>query len=253
MHQKTVAKLAGFVIAAGTTAALIGFAANGTGAYFSDTQTGIINAGTGTIKVSVTSPAGGTLNFDNLIPGEYQNQSVTYQANTTDNVNGEDIWLVFPTDGSAEAFEGYPGDGPGGVGGGGLGRYGHFAVTSVNNPPSAGAASFSSYNLSREGLVNPHLGPVCKVDDNGEGGQSTGATSTSSQVDFCAPNAILLAIGLTNGQYGTATMTFGFTPLLSNTDGNGKNFQGAASALLVKYQIVATQHGIKPGDPLNTP
>lgn len=253
MHQKTVAKLAGFVIAAGTTAALIGFAANGTGAYFSDTQTGTISAGTGTIKVSITSPGGGTLNFDNLIPGEYQTQSVTYQANTSDNVNGEDIWLVFPTDGTAEAFEGYPGDGPGGIGGGGLGRYGHFAVTSVNNPPTAGTASFSSYNLSREGVVAPHLGPVCNVDGNGEGGQSQGATSTSSQIDFCAPNAILLASGLTNAQYGTATMTFGFTPLLGNSDGHGTHYQGNATVPLVSYQIVATEHGIKPGDPLNTP
>lgn len=246
MQKKTLIKLGGFIGAAAVTATLVGFAANGTGAYFSDTKTGTIQASTGTIQVSTTLPANGVLDFTGLIPGEYKTVTFTYTAHTTDSTNGEDIWLVFPNDGSAtqvgssEAFEGNPDD----FAGGGLGRYGHLQVSSTQG------ANFDSYNLSNPGTSAGHTGTPCDVDSNGEGGnETTPATSTSDFHNaFCAPNNILLAGGLTDSQGGTVTLTFGFTPLLSNfSTGTPPVYQQGGPVTNSAIEIVATQHGIKPG------
>ena len=231
MSKKTIVKVAGFAVAAAATVGLVGFAANSTGAYFTDSHSGAIKASTGHVKVAI-SPADGQLSFTNLLPGEFQDRSINYQAQGT---GAEDIWLVLPTNGDAEALIGNPHD----AHGGGLGRYGHFAVTSTNG------ASFTSFNLS-----NPDPGDTstpCTIDANGEGGSTQQATSTNnadpgSYVPYCAPHtAILLASGLTNGQSGTATITFGFTKVL-------KNGQDAPLNQVAAFKIVATQAGINPSD-----
>ncbi len=238
MRKSRAVRVAGFVGALGASAALVGFAATSTGAYFTDSHTGRVNASTGTVKASIT-PADGQLNFTNLLPGDYQTQKIKYQALGT---GSEDIWLVFPTTGGSnvggnpsEAFTGSPDD----AAGGGLGRYGHLAV-------SAPAGSFTSYNLSREGAAAPHLGPSCHIDANGHGGSNTQVTSPSDHsVPFCGPaDAILLSSGLTYGQSASASITFGFTPLLTGP-------QGAALAPVAHYKIVATQHGIRPDNQFN--
>jgi Camelysin metallo-endopeptidase len=235
MRKSRAVRVAGFVGALGASAALVGFAATGTGAYFTDSHTGTINTSTGTVKVNV-NPADGNLNFTNLLPGEYQTQQVQYQATGT---GSEDIWLVFPmtaSDGSnpSEALTGNPSDAVTG----GLGRFGHLAV-------DAPAGSFTSYNLNNPG-TGIHSGATCGIDGNGHGGsnqQPTGPHDT--QVPFCAPaSAILLSSGLTTGQADAATITFGYTPL--KTGG-----QGAALAPIAQYKIVATQHGIRPDDQFN--
>jgi hypothetical protein len=232
MSKGKVARIAGFATALGASATLVGFAVTGTGAYFTDSHSGHISASTGHVRVAI-SPADGQLNFINLLPGEDQTQNVDYQAQGT---GSEDIWLVFPTDGSAEQFVGKPDD----AAGGGLGRFGHFALSSTNG------ASFNSYNLNNPGTTAGHTGPSCPIDANGEGGSSTQATShADTSVPFCAPaNAILLASNLTNGQTGTATFTFGYTKLL-------KAPQDAPLNPVVSYSIVATQHGVRPDDPNN--
>ena len=235
MRKSRAVRVAGFVGALGASAALVGFAATGTGAYFSDSHSGTIQASTGSVKVSTSPGDGGTLNFTNLLPGEYQNQTVSYQALGT---GSEDIWLVFPTTGGtngtnpSEAFTGNPDD----AAGGGLGRYGHLAV-------SAPAGSFTSYNLSNPGTTSGHTGPKCNIDGNGHGGSNTQAATKADIVDYCAPaNAILLSSGLNYGDTGSATITFGFTPLLTGP-------QNAPAATLSAYKIVATQHNVRPDDP----
>jgi hypothetical protein len=241
MRQKTIAKLGGFVVAAAATATLVGFAANGTGAYFTDSHTGTIKASTGDVKVTV-SPSDGELDFDNLLPGVDQTDQVTYTAGGT---GPEDIWLVFPQDGTAEAFEGTAGDGVGGGSGGGLGRFGHFELSSTQG------ASFDSYNLNNAG-TGSHSGDTCPTDPStGWGGSSTQpATPTDTTVAFCAPPpAMLLASNLTSGQGGTAYLTFGFTKLW--TDGASDVNEDAPLATLVDYSVVATQHGISPSDAFN--
>jgi hypothetical protein len=234
MRKAKTVRIAGFFGALCASAALVGFSVSGTGAYFSDSHSNSITGSTGQIKVTV-SPDGSSLNFANLLPGEYKDQSITYQAAGT---GAEDIWLVFPTTGGpggtnpSEAFTGSPDDGHGG----GLGRYGHLAV-------SAPGGSFTSYNLS-----NPRAGDpsVCSVDANGHGGSNQQATTKADLVPYCgAPTAILLDSNLTYGQSGTATITFGFAPLLTGP-------QDAPNAMLAQYKIVATQQGVRPDNP-NTP
>ena len=237
MRKSKALRVGGFVGALATSAALVGFAASGTGAYFTDAHNGAINASTGHVKLDV-SPADGQLNFTNLLPGEYQTQQINYTAHGT---GAEDVWLVFPTtasDGSnpSEAFTGSGGD----AAGGGLGRYGHFAVTS-------NAGDFTSYNLQNPGTTFPHTGSSCSIDANGHGGSDQQAASRTDPtlIPFCAPaNAILLDSNLPDGAGGTATLTFGYTPLL-------RSGQDAPNAKVVSYQIVATQHGIRPDDPNN--
>ncbi|HEX4433063.1 MAG TPA: hypothetical protein VHZ96_27560, partial [Frankiaceae bacterium] len=212
MRKSRAVRVAGFVGALGASAALVGFAATGTGAYFSDSHPGAINASTGSVKVNV-NPADGNLNFTNLLPGEYQTQQVQYQATGT---GSEDIWLVFPTTGGAggtnpsELFTGNPSD----AAGGGLGRFGHLAV-------DAPAGSFTSYNLNNPG-TGSHSGSTCGIDGNGHGGSNQQAASRADTtlIPFCAPaNAILLSSGLTTGQADAATITFGYTPLVENGQG----------------------------------
>jgi hypothetical protein len=230
MRKSKAVRVVGFVGALGASAALVGFAATGTGAYFTDSKPGSINASTGSVKL-IVSPSDGKLNFTNLLPGEYQDQNIDYTAAGT---GSEDIWMVLPSDGSAEALVGQKDDGSGG----GLGRYGHFAVTAPDG-------SFTSYNLANRPPSDPN-GPVCGVDGNGHGGSNqVAADKKDYSLPYCAPaNAILLQSGLTYGQGGRATVTFGFTPLLTGP-------QSGPLSQVAAYKIVATQHGIRPENSTN--
>jgi hypothetical protein len=232
MRKSKAVRVAGFVGALGASAALVGFAATGTGAYFTDAHTGTIQASAGVVKLNLDSPANGILAFTNLLPGEDQTQNINYTAAGT---GAEDVWLVFPSDGTAEAFVGHTGDGVGGGSGGGLGRFGHFAL---NSP----AGAFESYNLN--GPADPSNPAQCTIDANGHGGSNAQPTSPQdTQVNYCAPkNAILLQSGLTYGQSGSAALTFGFTKLATSQAGGTVN---------VAYKIVATQANIRPDDPFN--
>jgi hypothetical protein len=226
MRKSKAVRVAGFVGALGASAALVGFAATGTGAYFTDSHGGALKASTGSVKLGI-SPTDGVLNFTDLLPGEYKTQQLSYQAQGS---GLEDVWLVIPTDGTASALVGAPDSAASG-----LGRYGHFAV-------DAPAGSFTSYNLS-----SPRAGDnsVCSVDDYGHGGSNQAAATKDDYTPYCAPTkAILLSDGLASGQSATANITFGFTPLLKSGQ-NGPLGQVAA------YKIVATQHGIRPDNPNN--
>jgi hypothetical protein len=234
MRKSKAVRVAGFVGAIGASAALVGFAATGTGAYFTDSHDGTITTSTGVVQLALNTPADGVLNFANLLPGEYQTKNITYTGQGSE---PEDVWLVFPMgDGTglgnpSEAFTGKPDDNAGG----GLGRYGHLAI-------DAPAGSFTSYNLNNPGTTSGHTGPSCPVDGNGHGGSNQQLTGPSDHsLPFCAPaNAILLSSNLGNGATATAKITFGYTPLLKQADGK-----------TVSYQIVATQHGIRPDNPFN--
>lgn len=224
MHKAKALRIAGFVGALCASGALIGTAVSGTGAYFSDSHTGAVNASTGVVKVNVSDL---TLNFQNLLPGEFKTNTITYTAAGT---GAEDVWLVLPTDSSAEQFNGGPSSTA-------LGRYGHFAVSSA-------AGDFTSYNLT---AAPSSSHDVCGVDADGHGGSDQQATSTNnadptSYVPYCAvPNAILLGSNLTPGQTQSADITFGLTKLI-------KSGQGAPLTQVAQFQIVATQHGIRPDD-----
>jgi hypothetical protein len=224
-----------FLGALGVSAGLVGLAAQGTGAYFTDSKDGGINAGTGHIKVDV-APDGLQLNMGSLLPGEFGTKTVTYYAHPSGD-SSEDIWLVFPTDGSADAFIAPPSSDPASPTP--LGRYGHFSVAST------GGASFVSNNLARD-PAGYNTGSSCGIDGNGWGGSSAAAANRDDRtVPYCAPmTAILLQSGMHDGDSGHADLEFGFTKLL-------KGPQDGVESPVVKFQIVATQHGVRPEDPNN--
>lgn len=222
-------RLAGFVLAAGVTASLVGFAASSTGAYFTDSKSGTVNASTGGVHVNTSSL---TLNFAGLLPGDFKTNTVSYTAAGS---AAEDIWLVLPA-GGADAFNGRAGTPAGDTA---LGRYGHFAV---NGP----AGSFTSWNLATERTGSPS-GSTCAVTGNGFGGSDTPAVGVADLIPYCpVPSAILLSSNLTYGQSESADVTFGFTKLL-------RTGQDQVLAPVAAFKLVATQHGILPNDPNSTP
>jgi hypothetical protein len=213
-------RLAGFVGALCVSGTLLGTSISGTGAYFTDSHNGAINASTGHVTVNTSDL---TLNFTDLLPGDFKSKNIDYTATGT---SGEDIWLVLPSD---TVLNGGPDIA--------LGRYGHFAVASP-------AGSFTSFNLRK---VPDGVTDKCSTDINGHGGSNQEASSTNnsdpnSYVPYCpVPNAILLSSGLTSGQGGTATVTFGYTKIL-------KGGQNQGPAPVTTFKIVATQAGIRPDD-----
>lgn len=221
MDKKKGLRLAGFGGALCASAALVSLSVSGTGAYFSDSHDGTINASTGQIKIDTTD---GNLNFTDLLPGEYQTKTVNYTARPRGGT--EDVWLVFPNYGQAgDAFTSHPAAGPTP-----LGRYGHFAVSST------GGASFTSYNLTLS-PSGQNSADSCSIDGNGEGGSN----DSSNDALYCAPaHAILLQSNMAAGDAGSVDLTFGFTPRISNAS------QNAPLGQVEQYKIVATQHGISP-------
>jgi hypothetical protein len=218
-------RVAGFAVAVGATAALIAYGVSSTSAYFTDSHPGVINASTGSVKVTAGDLS---LKFLGLFPGEFQSNPISYSNTGT---GAEDIWMVFPA-GSAPAF-----NAPAQAGPIPLGQYGHFAVTAPDG-------SFTSYNLASNRYGDTST--PCTVDKYGRGGSDAQGT-VANPVPYCpVPNAILLSWNLPSGGSGNASVTFGFTKLLKNP-----LLQGKGPAPVATFQIVATQHGIFPDDPNN--
>jgi hypothetical protein len=236
MRKGKLARVAGFTVAAGATASLVGFAATGTGAYFSDAKDGNLAATTGDVQVATDTTA---LSFDNLFPGQFKSQSIDYTATGT---GPEDIYLAFDDPNGGDAALNAPAD----AGPSPLGRYGHLAVAS-------NAGTFSSYNLSAPRKDGKNGTATCNTDANGHGGGGSEATSTTDYTNpgaYCpVPEYILLDSGITsaNGQK-TATITFGYTRLLEN----GANNAYEGSTANIPFRIVAEQAGVSPTDPNTT-
>jgi hypothetical protein len=231
MHKKTWAKLGGFAVALACTGTLVGFAASGTGAYFTASSNGSINGSTGTVNLSTANT---TLNFNGLLPGQYSTQSFTY--NVSGGTGDEDVYLEFN---NVNAFQEKPTSGPTP-----LGRYGHLAVAGP-------AGTFSSFNLAQD-PVDPNgntdnNAADCQVDAFGRGGNQTAeSTSTTDNTNgYCpAPKFILLSYDMKSGDNtATASITFGFTGLL--TSPQGTPLDG------IPFTVVAVQHGISPSNPNN--
>jgi len=227
-------RLGGFVAALGASGALIASATGATGAYFTDSHDGTIQAVSGHLKLNVSGDT--SLNFTGLMPGEDQTATVSYHTDLSSGT--EDVWLVFPDNKAYEQFTGAKNNGlwPDG----GLGRYGHFAVSDSN-----GGLAFQSYNLQNRPAGDTSTTDFCSVNaDTGRGGSAQQATSATDTPPYCGvPNAILLASNLGNATDGNITFTFGLTG--RQTQQNQAEFLPAA----LQYQLVATQHGVKPGAP----
>ncbi len=96
MRYKKAVRLGVFVVCLGTSAALVGAATGATGAFFSDTKSGVLTGTIGSIKIEGRGGGGHDsldFNFDNMLPGELKNDVATF---TNTGANAEDVWLVFP-------------------------------------------------------------------------------------------------------------------------------------------------------------
>lgn len=214
MSKAKAARIAGFTVALGATASLVGFAATSTGAYFSDAKTGNTIAGTmGSIKIAGHDGSGPNnlgISFANMLPGEQQAKTVGF-TNTGD--NAEDVWVVFPQsalgDFDHSTDTGLVND---------LGTYGEIHVD------SNGSEIFGSANLNDDpNTCPPGVGtPACNP----------------------LPHMLKLDENLAPGS--SANWTFAFTP--------GAKFKGNAdqAVLNLPYTLVATQHGIAPDNALNS-
>lgn len=217
MNKGFALRLGGFIGAAGVTAALVGTAVTGTGAYFSDSRTGTVTGSLGSITLSTGgSPTNDTtLAFTDMLPGEGKTQKVDF---TNTGHNPQDVWVVFN--------QGDMGDGS------------HLTDTNLINDhgtygevliKSSGVDKFWSNNLNDDAASCPPgagaPGPVCNP----------------------VPHMIKLAENLAPAASGN--MEFTYTPaakLKSSAQENGPAFAP------IDYAIVATQHGIAPDDALNT-
>ena len=220
MRKSKAARIAAFIGALGGSAALIGAAATTTGAYFTDSKTGTVSASSGHLTIDRNNDY--NLSFDNLIPGEYKDRVVGYHTGGDTN---EDIWLYIPAGAGYAALTGAADNSDGSPNG--MGRFGHFAVK--NN---ADQVLFSSYNLT-----NVSKDTSGCADDNGHGSGPQATSETDTPPNCGVPHYMLLESNVPSGTDGKFTMTFGIT-------GKAKG-QGAPVAN-VPFQVVATQHNIRP-------
>lgn len=153
---------------AGVTVALMGVAAAGTGAYFTDSKSGTITGTMGTIKVTGYDGGGADnldISFTKLLPGESQDRSIRFQ-NTGE--NSQDVWVVFQSSDLHNLNT--------------LGSYGEVHVK------ANGAAVFDSANLNDGypcGTVSPGFPDICPL-----------------------PSQIRLASNVNPGDVGSMTFTF---------------------------------------------
>jgi hypothetical protein len=247
MSKTKIARVAGFTVAAGATATLVGFAATGTGAYFSAAADGNSSVSTGSVSLATGDIS--NLDFTNLLPGDFKSNQISYRATGT---GPEDIYLAFDSsqDAPLNALNSPP-NGPNQASP--LGRYGHLEV-------DGSQGNFQSYNLatnpsaSAPGAtvagdcnINPDtgLGGSDQQADRAPNGAGTGALSLLS---YCpAPQYILLSKNLQAGDgLQSAKITFGFTKVMDD------NTQQASDTSHIPFRIVAEQAGVLPSNPDTT-
>jgi hypothetical protein len=221
MRKSKAARIAGFTVALGATASLVGFAATSTGAYFSDSAPGQISGTVGSIHVAVSGGSGSTNSnfaFDRLLPGEPQTVTITY---TNTGNNPEDVYLAFPNATALSA----------------LNNLGTFGQVQVND--AGGNDVFDSSNLNDNATTcGPFAHTGCwplpkqlKVDSHLAPGASDTATFTFNYASKLKGQPPVGSTGTWNS-YPVASQ---FTT--NSSDGTGSG---------LPYSIIATQVGQTP-------
>lgn len=235
MNKSKALRIGGFTLAVGVTASLVGFAAHGTGAYFSAATDGTATMHTGDVKlVNDTS----NISFDNLLPGVDRSQTIQYQAAGS---GPEDIYLALDQDQDAALTAvATPGAVP-------LGRYGHFKVVS-------NAGGFNSYNLAASDGTGSSCDTTAATGHNTVTAQHEATSASDYSNPFCpAPKYILLDSNVTGANgIRTATVTFGFTRLLGNQNSGQPTNSNMDATSSIPFRIVAEQAGVSPYDPNTT-
>ena len=220
MNKNKTGRIVAFITALGASAALIGAAAQTTGAYFTDSKSGNIGASFG--KVALNRVGSFDASFADLRPGEYQDQTITYNTNT--GTGDQDIWLVFDqTDAAYQAINT-------------VGGYGHFAVSD-----NAGDNLFSGWNLK---LLNG-TSPCADSDGHANQPERPGVwkyTAEDPTSTLCGiPGAIKLQSDVPANSERHFTMTFGVTPRAT----------APWASFSIPFKVVATQPDIRPDSPFN--
>ena len=222
-------RVGGFLAALGASAALIASASGATGAWFTDSHAGNLAGSTGHLRLNVSDT---TLNFNGLVPGQSQTKQISYSVDVSNGT--EDVWLVFPTATADQAqrygqFTGAKNDAA--WADGGLGRYGHFAVSDT-----AFGQAFRSHNLQNQ--PGGATDESCGIDANGAAGATSRPRSPSEPRRTAACRRRSCCADLADSTTGTIEVTFGVTGRWT--------VQNADPVVNVPFQIVATQHGVRP-------
>jgi hypothetical protein len=236
-------RIGGFIAALGASAGLIAAATGATGAYFTDAHAGSLQGTSGHLRLDLSDSSQLSMDFADLIPGHNQTNHVSFTTDSSATVT-EDVWVVFPTstDTEKQAYAQFTGaKNEFGYADGGLGRYGHVEIGATTGSYDR---AFVSYNLANDpALSDPVSGGNLSAcyDANGRGGSTQQATSVSDTLPYCGvPKAVLVASNLSSGATGSVDITFGVT---------GRWTAQETPVLGVDYQIVATQHGVRPDAP----
>jgi hypothetical protein len=233
-------KIIGLALALVLIAGLVAVASGATGAYFSNTEAGEITGTIGSIDVTTSGGTGAdglTFAWDNMLPGFDYTATATYQ-NTGSSV--QDVWLVFPNRTALSALCA-------------LGAFGEVTITSTNG------AYFYSNNLNDhpvdQGGTVPPRGTVKMVPQKILLAQNVGPTGNGTMTftfAYASKKTTSEPGGVFNlyprpdegGPYGGYPTNDGSMPgfaqyYIDAADGSGNG---------LPFQIVATQHGIEPGD-----
>ena len=217
---KTAALVASVALLGGT--ALI--ASGATGAYFSDSKPGTISGTVGNVHVSVNGGNGALLSdlhFTNLLPGEAQTVNLNYKNTGS---SAEDIYIVFPNATALSALNN-------------LGTFGE-AHLSANGTPLFDSANLKDSSSSCGAFSPSGCWPLAKqyllVSNLGAGytGNLAFSFNYASKLKGQAPEYAAAAPWNSYPVTGQTTINSGDTP---------------ATGAGLPYQIVATQHGITPG------
>ncbi|MEQ6901045.1 hypothetical protein [Nocardioides sp. YIM 152588] len=212
-------KVIGFIGTLGLTAALIGAAVEGTGAYFQDSTADATISGTmGSIQIE----GQGDLNpvFQDILPGETRDATIQY-SNTGD--NAQDVWIHFDPDdlgdGLASTDTRKVNDG---------GRYVEIVIKG-----NGGTTVFASDNLNDDFTPGHCTAPASLVQD------------VSGNAHVCNPLVewIKVADGLSPGQWGDFNFSYKSASKTGNGDQGAPIYGGPQG---IGYQLVATQPGVAP-------
>lgn len=218
MRGSTAARFTIWAVTLAALGALVVAATGMTGAYFSDTDQGIVTGNIGSIKVDASGGAGSSgthFVFANLLPGEPQTATIQFQNTGR---NAEDVWLVFNNATALSALNN-------------LGTYGEVHVSNSQQE------LFASKNL------NDRITTCGTLDPSG---------------CWPLPSKIKVADNVAPGAGSYVKFSFNYASKLTSPDAEGKPFNvypvpdqytvnsadGTGSGL--PYQIVATQVGQTP-------
>jgi hypothetical protein len=212
-------RVAAFIAATGGALALVGLAANTTGAYFTDVHAGQVDGTFGKVAVSVngvavqpgdstSGPDNMAVHFSNMLPG--QDKTVTYTVLNTGSAN-ESIWLAFDNSNGVWAAINQ------------LGTYGDAKISS----PMITADYNNLNNSYPQGTV------AAGHNACGDPNPAIAYLPAESHVADLAP-----------GQTTSFTFSLGFTSCLSSNALQG----GPAFQTPLLTDVIATQQGVSPSD-----